>query len=285
MMWKRLVCALSGLLCLGASPPASHVLIRGGHVFDGTGAKAMRADVLISGDRIVAVGPDLQAPRDSRVVDAPGMTVLPGLHDLHTHLRSPGFDAPDDLGKAYAGHLLNGVTSVNDFSVSGEMLSPIREMVASGEVAAPQLQLAIRIGVPGGHGTEYGWGDFFTMEAATPRAAELAMNRALAYQPDVIKVFADGWRYGRSPDINSMSLPTLRAIVNRAHEAGIAVITHGDAGRRQDRCGGWRGRAWPRHRRRARGRRADRTDEGERHGLCPDHGRLRAAAGPRLPSG
>lgn len=226
MIWKRLVGALSGLLCLGASPPASHVLIRGGHVFDGTGAKAIRADVLISGERIVAVGPDLQAPRDSRVIDAPGMTVLPGLHDLHTHLRSPGFDSPDDLGKAYAGHLVHGVTSVNDFSVSGEMLAPIREMVAGGEVAAPQLQLAIRLGVPGGHGTEYGWGDFFTMEAATPRAAELAMDRALAYRPDVIKVFADGWRYGRSPDINSMSLPTLRTIVDRAHEAGIAVITH-----------------------------------------------------------
>ena len=226
MMWKRLVCALSGLLCLGAAPSASHVLIRGGHVFDGTGAKVVPADVLISGDRIVAVGPDLRAPPDTRVVDAAGMTVLPGLHDLHTHLRSPGFDAPDDLGKAYAGHLVHGVTSVNDFSVSGEMLSPIREMVASGEVAAPQLQLAIRIGVPGGHGTEYGWGDFFTMEAATPRAAELAMDRALAYRPDVIKVFADGWRYGRSPDINSMSLPTLRRIVKRAHEAGIAVITH-----------------------------------------------------------
>ncbi|WP_166039643.1 amidohydrolase family protein [Sphingosinicella sp. YJ22] len=226
MIWTRLVGVLLGLLCLGAAPPPSHVLIRGGHVFDGTGAKAVSADVLISGDRIVAVGPDLQAPLDSRVVDARGMTVLPGLHDLHTHLRAPGFDAPDDLGKAYAGHLVHGVTSVNDFSVSGEMLAPIREMVAGGDVAAPQLQLAIRLGVPGGHGTEYGWGDFFTMEAATPRAAELAMDRALAYRPDVIKVFADGWRYGRSPDINSMSLPTLRTIVNRAHEAGIAVITH-----------------------------------------------------------
>ena len=226
MIWTRFVGVLLGLLCLGAASPPSHVLIRGGHVFDGTGAPATRADVLISGDRIVAVGPGLRAPRGSRIVDARGMTVLPGLHDLHTHLRAPGFDAPDDLGKAYAGHLVHGVTSVNDFSVSGEMLAPIRAMVAGGDVAAPQLQLAIRLGVPGGHGTEYGWGDFFTMEAATPRAAELAMDRALAYRPDVIKVFADGWRYGRSPDINSMSLPTLRAIVNRAHEAGIAVITH-----------------------------------------------------------
>ena len=123
--------------------------------------------------------------------------------------------APDDLGKAYAGYLVHGVTTVDDFSMSGEMLAPVREMTRSGAVAAPNLQLAIRIGVPRGHGTEYGWGDVFTLEATTPRAARIAMRRALAYRPDVIKVFADGWRYGRSPDLDSMNLPTLRTIVER----------------------------------------------------------------------
>ena len=154
------------------------------------------------------------------------MTLLPGLHDLHTHLRSPGTSAPDDLPKAWAAHLLHGVTSVADFSVSGEMLAPIRQLSASDAIAAPHLALAIRFGVPQGHGTEYGWGDVFTRQVTTPRAAELAMDRALAYRPDVIKVFADGWRYGRSPDLDSMNLPTLRTIVERAHEAGIPVITH-----------------------------------------------------------
>src|SRR5690606_2444505 len=116
-------------------------------------------------------------------------------HDLHTHLRSPGNGGPEDLGKAYGAHLLHGVTTVADFSVYGEMLAPIREMTASGAVTAPNLALAIRIGVPGGHGTELGWGDQFTLEANSPRSAALAMDRALAYRPDVIKVFADGWRY------------------------------------------------------------------------------------------
>ena len=226
MSWTKLAGAVLALLCLGAAQPNDGLLIRGAHVFDGTGAPAVPADVLISGDRIVAVGPRLRAPRGTRIVAARGMTLLPGLHDLHTHLRSPGLGGPDDLGKAYAAHLVHGVTTVNDFSVSGEMIAPIREMTASGAVAAPRLQLAIRIGVPGGHGTERGWGDLFTMEATTPRAAELALDRALAYRPDVIKVFADGWRYGRVPDLNSMDLPTLRAIVARAHAAGIPVVTH-----------------------------------------------------------
>jgi hypothetical protein len=118
------------------------------------------------------------------------------------------------------------VTSVNEFSLSPEMLGPVRQMTGPGGVPAPNLQLAIRLGVPGGHGTEYGWGRSFTLEAATPRAARMAMARALPYRPDVIKVFADGWRYGRSPGLNSMNEPTLAAIVEDAHSAGIPVITH-----------------------------------------------------------
>jgi imidazolonepropionase-like amidohydrolase len=227
MTWLRSALALLGALCTaGAAPAQDTVLIRGARIFDGTGAPAVVGNLLIRGDRIAAVGPRVRAPRRSRVVDARGLTLLPGLHDLHTHLRSPAIDAPDDLGKAYAAYLVDGVTAVNDFSVSGEMLAPIREMIASGAVIAPHLQLAVRLGVPGGHGTEYGWGRAFTLEAATPRAARLAMARALPYRPDVIKVFADGWRYGRSPGLNSMNEPTLATIVGDAHAAGLPVITH-----------------------------------------------------------
>ena len=223
---KWLLGALALLAASGAAAKEGTTLIRGARIFDGTGAAASAGNVLVRGERIVAAGPRVRAPRGSRIVDARGLTLIPGLHDLHTHLRSPAFDAPDDLGKAYAAYLLNGITSVNDFSVSGEMLAPIREMISAGGVAAPRLRLAIRLGVPGGHGTEYGWGRAFTLEAATPRAARLATARALAWRPDVIKVFADGWRYGRSPGLNSMNEPTLAAIVADAHGAGIPVITH-----------------------------------------------------------
>jgi imidazolonepropionase-like amidohydrolase len=226
MSWVKLAGLLLALLCLGAAQPETGLLIRGAHVFDGSGSEAVPADVLVRGDRIVAVGRRLRAPRGARIVDGRGMTLLPGLHDLHTHLRSPGLGGPEDLGKAYAAHLIHGITTTVDFSVSGEMIAPIREMTGSGAVAAGNLALAIRIGVPGGHGTERGWGDLFTMEATTPRSAALAMDRALSYRPDVIKVFADGWRYGRVPDLNSMDAATLRTIVERAHAAGIPVITH-----------------------------------------------------------
>jgi N-acyl-D-amino-acid deacylase len=60
------------------------LLIRGGHVVDGTGAPGRDADVALRGDRVVAVEPrSSRAAR--RVVDARGLVVAPGLIDIHTH--------------------------------------------------------------------------------------------------------------------------------------------------------------------------------------------------------
>lgn len=206
------------------------ILIEGARVFDGTGAKAKIADVLVDGDTIVGVGKHIDPPAGATRVDGRGKTLIPGLHDLHTHVRSPAYDAPEDLPKAWAGYLLAGVTTLNDYSVSGEMIAPIRELTAhpgaAGGFWAPHLNEAIRFGVPGGHGTEYGWGSFFTMQTATARAAHFMMPKALAYDPDVIKVFSDGWRYGRDPDEMSMNVQTLSAIVQDAHRAGKPVVTH-----------------------------------------------------------
>src|SRR5947207_15683892 len=78
----------------------------------------------------------------------------------------------------------------------------------------------------GGHGTEGGWGDFMTIEANTPAQAHARIKSVLAYRPDVIKAFTDGWRYGAAPDLTSMNLETLAAIVEDAHAAGTKVVTH-----------------------------------------------------------
>jgi imidazolonepropionase-like amidohydrolase len=230
LLVRGLMTALApAALALGSVAAAQSqpvLLIEGARVFDGTGAAAKVQDVLVEGERIVAVGKRLAVPQDATRVDGRGKTLIPGLHDLHTHLRSPAIDAPEDLGKAWAGYLLAGVTSVNDYSVSGEMIAPIRAMVASGQYWAPHLAQAVRFGVPGGHGTEYGWGHFFTLQATTARHARLQTPLALSYDPDVIKVFADGWRYGRDPDLAGMNAPTLGAIVVDAHAAGKPVVTH-----------------------------------------------------------
>ena len=59
-------------------------LIRGGTVLDGTGAPGRRADVAMSGDRVMAIGPAL-AGEAAHVVDAAGCMIAPGFIDMHAH--------------------------------------------------------------------------------------------------------------------------------------------------------------------------------------------------------
>ncbi len=200
--------------------------ITGARVIDGTGTPARVETVVISGNRIVAVSDHAEIPAGARVVDATGETLVPGLFDLHTHLNASATDAVDDFGKSLKAYLVCGVTSVNDYSVYGEMLAPLRAMQSSGVLVGPKVNFAIRFGTPEGHGTEFGWGDYFTQLVSTPAEAHAAMKKILPYKPDVIKAFTDGWRYGRGNDLTSMNLETLSAIVEDAHNAGIKVFTH-----------------------------------------------------------
>ena len=62
---------------------AHDLVIRGGRLFDGTGAEGRELDVAIDGDRIAAVGKDVGAGR--REIDARGKIVTPGFVDMHTH--------------------------------------------------------------------------------------------------------------------------------------------------------------------------------------------------------
>jgi N-acyl-D-amino-acid deacylase len=61
------------------------MLIRGGQVIDGTGARARQADLRLSGERIVALGPNLKPEPGEAVLDADGRIVAPGFIDAHSH--------------------------------------------------------------------------------------------------------------------------------------------------------------------------------------------------------
>ncbi len=89
---------------------ARTVVIRGGRVVDRDGER--RADVAVEGERIAAVGDDLEVPRGARVLDAGGCVVAPGLVDLHTHLRQPGDEEAETVESGTRAAALGGFTAV-----------------------------------------------------------------------------------------------------------------------------------------------------------------------------
>ena len=71
-----------------------------------------RADVLVDDGQIAAIGPRLDIPDDADVIDATGHVLLPGLVDLHTHLREPGREYAEDIETGSAAAALGGYTAV-----------------------------------------------------------------------------------------------------------------------------------------------------------------------------
>ncbi len=79
--------------------PSQPTLIRGAHVFDGLGGQMDKADVLMRGGKIAALGAHLDAPDDAVIIDGTGKWVTPGIIDPHSHLgvyASPGVRATSD---------------------------------------------------------------------------------------------------------------------------------------------------------------------------------------------
>ena len=71
------------------------------------------ADILISGGYITAVGPALDAPANAVVIDAAGLVALPGMVDLHTHLREPGREDAETVETGTRAAALGGFTAVH----------------------------------------------------------------------------------------------------------------------------------------------------------------------------
>jgi dihydroorotase len=87
------------------------VLVQGGTVVDSTGAR--RADVLVKGELVVAVGQALGSPPAGAVVlDATGCIVSSGLVDLHTHLREPGAEESETIETGARAAALGGYTAI-----------------------------------------------------------------------------------------------------------------------------------------------------------------------------
>ena len=88
--------------------------LRGGRVLDPRRSFDAEADVLLTGGVVAEVAPGLAAgvPESTRVVDVRGSWVVPGLIDLHTHLREPGQEYKEDIATGTRAAAAGGFTAV-----------------------------------------------------------------------------------------------------------------------------------------------------------------------------
>jgi imidazolonepropionase-like amidohydrolase len=175
------------------------IAIVGAQLVDGRGGQPVAdAVVVVKGDQVIDAGPhETKLPAGAKVVNASGLTLLPGLIDSHFHL-----DRDNDLPGLY---LSRGVTSVRDPGAWIEAYDVVRKA----KLQIPRLFLA------GPHldspPPAYPDDAFIVRDAEETR---LAVNRFIAQGASVIKV------YFRLP------LGLIRIAVETAHERGVPVTAH-----------------------------------------------------------
>jgi imidazolonepropionase-like amidohydrolase len=230
------------------------MIVWGGTLIDGTGAPPLRdAVITIRDGRIEAVTAGAGRPPgagDGEVVDAAGLTVLPGLIDCHDHLAMHGYDLPRRWGldepssarslrtaAVLARTLASGYTTVRD---AGGLDAGFRQAIDEGLAAGPRLVLALAIVSPtGGIGDRVSLSGHDCLVPADPalpsgvangvEALRATLRTLVRAGADVIKCATTGGASGRAshgPKDPAFNADELAALVDEAHALGRRVMCH-----------------------------------------------------------
>ncbi|MFA7468461.1 MAG: dihydroorotase [Desulfotomaculaceae bacterium] len=89
------------------------LLIKGGNVVNALRKTTGRSDILIVDGKIAEISPDISLDRtEAEIIDASGMYVLPGLIDMHVHLRDPGYEFKETIASGGKAAVKGGFTAV-----------------------------------------------------------------------------------------------------------------------------------------------------------------------------
>jgi imidazolonepropionase-like amidohydrolase len=201
----------------------------GGQVIDGyEGPPIQDGVVLIAGERILAVGPrgSVTVPAGTPVVDTEGMSVLPGLMDMHVHLMILGHADYEHWDKTYMARfrdeimpiaakqlLMSGVTTVRDLGAPLEDSIAVKRRIEKGEIPGPRLFVSgpfIQRAPYFEYEKTFRWG---VSGAADARAK---VQRLVDGGVDFIKLI----------DQDQLSDDEVAAVVQTAHGAGRPVVAH-----------------------------------------------------------
>jgi len=241
--WLALLLPLAGW---AQAPTAT--LLHPAAVFDGEGLHPGWV-VLVEGDKITGAGPAAQVttPAGARTVELPGLTLLPGLIEGHSHLLLHPYNEtswndqvltePLALRVARATvhaqkTLLAGFTTARDLGTEGAGYADVglKQAIDQGIIAGPRLLVATRALVATGS-----YGPHLAAVEDLPQGAQeadgtdnlvRAVREQIGHGADVIKVYAD-YRWGPGGAAQpTYSLEELTLIVQTARAAGRGVVAH-----------------------------------------------------------
>ena len=245
--------ARAGFAPLVPPSPGHPVLLKPDRVFDAT-SEATHAGwvVLVQGDSIAAVGPAaaVHAPRDAQTIALPGLTLLPGLIDAHSHVFLHPYNEAlwnDQVLKEPVGYrvveavlharntLMQGFTTLRDLGTEGAGFEDVslKRTIDDGLVPGPRLEVATRAIVAT---SSYGPGPRgFRPDLDLPQGGQAvsgvpqvlaAVREQAGRGADWIKVYADYGRGPRGEAEPTFSQEELDALVSEAHSSGRPVAAH-----------------------------------------------------------
>ncbi|MFC2105277.1 amidohydrolase family protein [Candidatus Bipolaricaulota bacterium] len=218
--------------CRGDGSKGEHVMfaVKNVVLMDGTGRPAQPGmTVLVDGDRIrdVGGGEQVQIPDDCKIIDGTGMTLVPGLMNMHAHLGWDGVhnlqkqsmeDSPEFRGMKIARGLRDcleaGITTVRELGVHQSNIAA-KQAVQEGILAGPRLFVTgYSIMTTAGHTWWQG------RQADGPYDVRKAVREQVAAGADWIKVMASGFvEY-------EFTREELEAAADETHMAGKKITAH-----------------------------------------------------------
>ena len=200
----------------------------GGTLIDGYGSSPIyNSVILIEGERITAVGHqgNLAVPPSAEVISTEGMTVLPGLWDMHVHLMINGHSDYEHWDKKYpdlfesvimpssAKQLLYaGVTSARDLGAPLEASIAVRDAINRGDIEGPTMYMS----GPFLQHEPYPGTELFRWGVNGETDARAKVRKLATAGVDCIKLI----------DQDQMTMAEVHAVVDEAHKHQLTVVAH-----------------------------------------------------------
>ena len=230
--------------------PEAVYLLKPARVFDGETAQTHDGwVVLVRGEKIEAAGPagEVHAPANARVIELPGLTLMPGLIEAHSHvLLHPYSETPwaDQVAREalslrvaratnhLRSTLLAGFTMIRDLGTEGAGYADVglKQAVEQGIIPGPRMIVATRAIVATGSYAPKGYAPEWNVpqgaqEADGPEGLVRAVREQIGKGADWVKLYAD-YRWGRGQAAPTFTLDELKLAVETAHSAGVPVAAH-----------------------------------------------------------